>query len=521
SNSNTITANVMGSVHYSSPEQVRGGVSDARSDIYSLGVTMYEMATGRVPFDGDTTVSIAIKHLQEEMVPPSRYTPDLPNSLEQIILKATQKNQARRYQNVGELIDDLKRSLLEPQGDFVTVTPIDETAQTVKVSDEELREIRSGISKKQENKEKIRKFDDEDYDEDDDKSSGLERGLTIGGFVIGAIIIVVLIVLIGNMAGIFHFGGKDKSDTSTASASSTSQSSVAEETPAADEQVEVPDFKGMTVSAATEEAVKRKIGIKQVGMDASDEYAEGEIISQSVEPMSRVNVNTTIEVVVSSGKANVTVPADLAGKSQADAEKALTDLGLVPRVELQSNGQVEVGSVISSEPAAGSSVPANSTVTLYISRGEATVTVPSLIGYDEATATQSLTHLGLEYKIEQGTTDTMGLGEVYSMDPTYGTEVPVGTTVTLYINSEEEEEAEGQYRLSGTLSEPEGYEGGVVKLELVQGGNTTTIYEGSNPWTDGDYDEPVYSDSGETGVINIYEDGVRKWQYNNVPFVAA
>ncbi len=519
SNSNTITANVMGSVHYSSPEQVRGGVSDARSDIYSLGITMYEMATGRVPFDGDTTVSIAIKHLQEEMVPPSRYTPDLPYSLEQIILKATQKNQARRYQNVGELIDDLKRSLLEPQGDFVTLTPIDDTAQTVKVSDEELREIRSGISKKQENKEKIRKFDDEDYDEDDDKGSGLERGLTIGGFVIGAIIIVVLIILIGNMAGIFHFGRKNTEETSS-SASSVAESVVPEETPAAEEQVEVPDFRGMTVSAATEEAVKRKIGIKQVGTDASDEYAEGEIISQNVDPESRVNVNSTIEVVVSSGKANVTIPSDLAGKSQADAEKALTDLGLVPRVELQSNGTVEVGSVISSEPAAGSSVPANSTVTLYISRGEATVTVPSLIGYDEATATQSLTHLGLEYNIEQGSTESMGIGEVYSMDPTYGTEVPVGTTITLYINSEEEEEAGGQYRLSGTLSEPDGYEGGVVRLELVQGGNTITIYEGSNPWTEGDYDEPIYSESGETGVINIYEDGVRKWQYNNVPFVA-
>ncbi|MBR2188232.1 MAG: Stk1 family PASTA domain-containing Ser/Thr kinase [Eubacterium sp.] len=535
SNSNTITANVMGSVHYSSPEQVRGGMSDARSDIYSLGVTMYEMATGRVPFDGDTTVSIAIKHLQEEMVPPSRYAPDLPYSLEQIILKATQKNQNRRYQNVGELIDDLKRSLLEPQGDFVTVAPLaTDTSQTIKVSDQELKEIRSGINKKQEPKpkEKPRKFDDEDYDEDDDRGSGLERGLTIGGFIIGAIIIVILIIVIGNMAGIFHFGGRNSTAAASSASSvssSTAESSSADEIeetpePAVEEQVEVPDFRGMTVEAATQEAVTRKIGIKQVGTDASDEYAEGTIISQNVDPQSRVSLNTTIEVVVSSGKANVTIPTGLAGKPQADAQKELEDLGLTTSVELQSDGSVEVGSVISTDPAEGSSVPANSTVKLYISRGENTVTVPSLIGYDEATATQSLTHLGLEYVLEEGYSDAMGYGEVYEMDPVSGTEVPVGTSVTLYINSEEpeeeEEEGSGEYRLAGTLSEPEGYEGGEVRLELVQNGETTTIYEGENPWTDGDYSEPVYSESGETGVINIYEDGVRKWQYNNVPFEA-
>ena len=139
----------MGSVHYSSPEQVRGGYSDYKSDIYSLGITMYEMVTGRVPFDGDTTVAIAIKHLQEEIESPSKYTPNLPFALEQIILKCTQKSPDRRYNNMAELIDDLKHSLMEPQGNFVKVTPLSSHAETVMVSAEELSQIRSAQQQRQ------------------------------------------------------------------------------------------------------------------------------------------------------------------------------------------------------------------------------------------------------------------------------------------------------------------------------------------------------------------------------------
>ena len=141
--SNTITSNVMGSVHYTSPEQARGGFSDEKSDIYSLGVTMFEMLTGRVPFNGETTVAIAIKHIQETMPSPREYVAEIPISVEQIVFKCTQKSPDRRYQNMAELIEDLKKSLMKPDEDFVKISNPDDDAATRMVSETEMREIKS------------------------------------------------------------------------------------------------------------------------------------------------------------------------------------------------------------------------------------------------------------------------------------------------------------------------------------------------------------------------------------------
>lgn len=515
-NSNTITANVMGSVHYSSPEQVRGGASDARSDIYSLGITMYEMVTGRVPYDGDTTVAVAIKHLQEEMVPPSRYTPDIPYSMEQIILKCTQKNPDRRYQNMAQLIEDLKRSLLDPQGNFVNLSPLSAHAQTVQVTDSDRKQLnqtaqRQRYQEEDEEDEDYRQGSGDEEDEDDDAvSSKLEKAITIGGFLIGAVIVVILIIVIGNMTGLFNRNRThDSSSNSAVTSSSSSQ------------QVEVPDFLGSTLEEAQEEAERYNLTVEQAGTEASDEYEAGQILSQDPKEGTSVEEGSVVRVTVSSGPETVyaNVPADIVGASQSEAEQAIRAAGLVPQAQNASSDSVEIGYVISVDPGEGAQVEEGSSVTIVVSTGpeetpepEVTVKIPDLIGWSQEEAIWALEDQGLNYTVVEGYDATLHIGDVIDMDPGVGEEVPEGTTVTLTINTEE---ASGEWVCQSNLVPPSGVDPdaiGYVTLTLSQAGyEDKVVYEGPNPWAGGeDYSgENITGQPGVTaGVITAeLEDG--------------
>ena len=515
-NSNTITANVMGSVHYSSPEQVRGGASDARSDIYSLGITMYEMVTGRVPYDGDTTVAVAIKHLQEEMVPPSRYTPDIPYSMEQIILKCTQKNPDRRYQNMAQLIEDLKRSLLDPQGNFVNLSPLSAHAQTVQVTDSDRKQLnqtaqRQRYQEEDEEDEDYRQGSGDEEDEDDDAvSSKLEKAITIGGFLIGAVIVVILIIVIGNMTGLFNRNRThDSSSNSAVTSSSSSQ------------QVEVPDFLGSTLEEAQEEAERYNLTVEQAGTEVSDEYEAGQILSQDPKEGTSVEEGSVVRVTVSSGPETVyaNVPAGIVGASQSEAEQAIRAAGLVPQAQNASSDSVKIGYVISVDPGEGAQVEEGSSVTIVVSTGpeetpepEVTVKIPDLIGWSQEEAIWALEDQGLNYTVVEGYDATLHIGDVIDMDPGVGEEVPEGTTVTLTINTEE---ASGEWVCQSNLVPPSGVDPdaiGYVTLTLSQAGyEDKVVYEGPNPWAGGeDYSgENITGQPGVTaGVITAeLEDG--------------
>lgn len=525
--SNTISSNVMGSVHYSSPEQVRGGYSDEKSDIYSLGITLYEMVTGRVPFDGDTTVAIAIKHLQEEMVPPSVYSPDLPYSLEQIIMKCTQKSVDRRYNKMEDVIEDLKHSLIDPQGDFVKLTSVDTDAKTVVISDEELGEIKH--TPKQTLKPDIEtlekelnetNYDDDDdfgYDDKEESSKGSrknrdrersrereererrikkqKRGVSVAGsiiaLIIGAAVLIAVILVVGKAAGLIG----DSKDSSLDQ--QNQQAQVTQATDEDDGMVPVPDLIGKTEAEAQELCASVNIGMTYKGEEASTQE-KGKISSQDPVQGTKVAKNSTVNYYLSKGSESVTL-TDMFGQNGALAQETLESQGLTVQInkiypdESQSS-MVDIGCVLDTEPAAGTTVKAGDTVTLTISRGinyGDSVQVPDVTGMEKNDAIAKLGKF-ININVEMQMSTDVAEGTVISQDPIgYTDDNPVyadpdNDTITLIVSSGSQDTssqntedqsssdttaavANGEvWKCTQKLKTPIGYNGGLIRLELVQ-----------------------------------------------------
>lgn len=542
--STTVASNTaMGSVHYISPEQARGGYSDERSDIYSLGITMYEMVTGKVPFEGDNNVTVALMHIQGDMIPPREYYPDIPPTLEQIILKCTQKKPERRYLTASALIGDLKRVLANPNGDFVRMVPTLDTSPTVMISEDEVSRIKTESSRhngsvqaaenprnnKTSNHDRRRAMaeveDDEidqveDDDSDDDAANEgrmdpkMEKLVIVLGIVAAVIVGMLILFFVGRGLNMFKFNSKEPTDEITTS-SEASTTPVTEGTTQA-EEVEVPALEGKNLTAAKEllDSLKLKYEIET---KQSNVVAVDCIITQDIAAGTKVEPNSSILLTVSTGKEKVAVP-NVLNMAEDKAKAKIEDEDLNAKREYIYHDTVEKGNVIKQSPAQGSMVDVGSNVTIYISDGpEITdVSVPNLTKLNKTQAIEQLTKAGLKLgDVTQEYNETVAQGLVIDQDYKEGSKLPKGSAVSVTI-SKGPEPVEYTYKARVIIpadNNPftEEGESGVIELRLEQNGKTKTIFRETLTYSDFPYDIGEVEGMEEgNGIITIYLNGVKQ-----------
>lgn len=547
--SNTISSDVMGSVHYASPEQARNGFVDGRSDIYSLGIVMFEMVTGRVPFDGDTTVAVALQHLQEEIARPSIYAPDLPISFEKIILKCTQKTPDRRYQTIEELLTDIRRSLAHPDEDFVTIAPLVDGGKTKVISPDELDKIKEGRGVAEDlndddtdadNDDEYAdgEDDDDEYDEsllDDDDDGKLlnpkmDKAITIMGIVTAVIIVIVIIYLALSVAGVFKFGGKKNSESQQTESQTQTESESESETQTETEG-QMIDIRGMSVDDAQKAVDRLKLDLTVFAFETkqSDEK-DGTILEQDVKAGDTVKRGSQINVVIA-GKGDSTsemvkIPSVI-GKTKSSAKSTLESAGFSVTFEYGDyNNSVAADVVTAQSPSAKNQAAKGSTVTVTLSPGQKPITVPNVVGASQSQAESALAGAGLKYTYADSQySDTVPAGSVIRQTKS-GETVAAGTTITLTLSKgkqqvsksvnktlslgiENAKVVDGSYTLKG--SDGQTYASGTVTSAEVAvsgtmncaSGKLTVTWKYTVPSLDGDGNEVEGEIQTKTETVEV------------------
>ena len=472
----TITAfgTTIGSVHYFSPEHARGGYTDAKSDLYSLGVVMYEMVTGRVPFDADTPVSVALKHMQEEPEEPIELNPNLPSAVNRIIMKALKKDTTLRYQSATDMLADLRQALKNPNGDFVDDREYDATAKTQKIN----TDLYGNVEEENNNK----------NGENDNKFVAFIKRHKVLSSFIGLILLFAI-----------AFGG------TLAYLNITNPA-----------EVELPNVVGMS----KEEAQKTVEDLKLVFEVSSEEFnkdvPEGYVISQDPTYIANYNVKegSSVNVVVSKGQEKTTVPK-VVGMTREEAEKALEDANLEAEIVEETSRTVEEGYVISQEVEANTEAYAGDTIKIHVSTGTGIkqVTVISVIGQDEATAKTNLSNLGLNVNVAYDEDTSKDNGVVLKQSIDSGKTVDEGTTITITVNKKDElKQGTVNVNVKSLLNytptkDEEGndvVEKGTVRIKVGE----DTIYEKEVPKTTTNISQG-FSAKG-TVTIRVYVDDILK-----------
>ena len=456
--SNTIGSDAMGSVHYASPEQARNGFIDGRSDIYSLGVVMYEMVTGRVPFDGETTVAVALQHLQEEMVAPSTYAPDLPISYERILLKATQKSPDRRYQDIAEMLADLRKALTNPNEDFVVIAPL-VLGNTRVINNEELEEIQNASEEADLDSENGFVSEETEEEEDDNEDATgfldpkMEKVVTIAGIAILALIVLIILFIIGSfVSDLFKFGsGKNPNpNPNTQQTESTEGVGNSEGTDQA-EQVEMINIVGMDLEEARTKLQELGLFIT-VGSFQESDQEDGTILEQNEKEGSMVDKGSTITVIVAGTDGEMVQVPNVVGATESDAVASIEAKGLLVTREFATSDEVEAGRVISQDPAEGE-VEVGSHVTIVISEGRGKAMVPGgLVGKDIEEVRATLEGLGFVVNVIETTSDSYPTAGTVTKVAGAGTQKEIGSTIDVTVSTGPATVVPDTYKFDSTYS---------------------------------------------------------------------
>ena len=453
--SNTITSNAMGSVHYISPEQARGGYSDEKSDIYSLGVTLYEMLIGKVPFEGDNAVSVALLHIQGETTPLRQLDPTIPPSLDKIVQKCMQKKPERRYLSVSELIQDLKRSLANPNGEFVKMAPVGVTdSPTINLTPEQVGEIReasgypSDGSRNRNNPSSYDEMDDnnqlyesedEELDDDKDVDPKLEKFIIAGSVTVAIVLGIVILALVGKTFGLFKFGSGSSGNNNNQIEETLPDDDTTDDTEETEDvanKTTVPNVTGKSLEEAIELFKDAELSNRN-DYQPSDVVPENYIILQSIQAGEEVDKNTEVVLTVSTGVETNSL-RDVTGLTVDQADTILkNDQDLKVIHEYEYHDTVEENLVIRTSPAAGTAVKKGDTITVYISKGKETkyVKVPDLRNYTQAQAEDILKSKGLEKgKVSTATSDNYAQGVVMDQSYSPDTEVEEGTKIDFTVS---------------------------------------------------------------------------------------
>ncbi len=471
----------MGSVHYCSPEQARGGYTDEKSDVYSLGVVMYEMLTGKLPFESDNSVSVALKHMQEDAVAPCEIVATIPKEVEEIVLKAMQKNQSERFQSAGEMLIELKW-VMQMEGDRAEKLQQEELYRTKKIDvgavEEGMKKTTAKTSKKAKKPIKTAQQQKED-------KVAVLAGIGASVLVVAILAFVVIAVM---FPGTMPWSGSNKGE------------------------VEVPDLIGVDFDKAKE--IYKNLKFKEESSEYSADYDEGVIIDQDPKEGTVIKTSYTISVIVSKGAEVVKMP-DLVNMDYRQAQNKLEDMDILYSVEYKTDSSIPENTVIETEPRAKKNVKVGvDIVNLVVSSGEEEPlpVVPALIGLDEDEAKRELSVVNLNSKVVYEKSKISEKGKVIRQSIASQTQVTEKTTVTITVGIGDDEISTPENNQSGhtnkptvtkevTVMLPQDKEQASVKVTA----NGKTVYTGTHKTSEGAISVPV-SGSGNVVVVAYIDD---------------